>query len=207
MLLTTIAQTGRLAVPHPADDPPDLVAQLESDLLSHEADRRLELLHPAPAFDLATGMHASRLLYRACQFLIYRDLGDDAVAGGLGEPFAGPMTPAACYSADIAFAALPDLFALARGASPADPLVQGLQQLARAWPLSSVGIPGVGDVDVSPFIDDPALCDLYIDRVVRHKDKARARDPRVAAALRAAAGAYDDLTAGLLPAQPPEVTA
>jgi len=66
-------------------------------------------------------------------------------------------------------------------------------KIARAWPLSSVGVAGVSDVDVDPFIDHPSLRRLYADRIVERRDASRLGDPRVRAAVREAIGAHDEL--------------
>ena len=106
----------------------------------------------------------------------------------------------ACYSADIAFSYLPDLFQLARGISPDDPLVQAMRELARQWPLSSVGIPILGDVDPAPFIENPCLRELYIERILQRRDRSRLKYPAVRAAIRRAVGAYHDLAPEMMTA-------
>jgi hypothetical protein len=94
---------------------------------------------------------------------------------------------------DLAFRYLPELIGFARARAPADPLVDALLALATAWPLSSVGTGGIGEVDVTPFIDHPGLRALYIDRILDRRDLARMGHPAVREAVGAAIGIHDRL--------------
>ncbi|HVU65030.1 MAG TPA: hypothetical protein VHC70_13700, partial [Phycisphaerales bacterium] len=142
----------------------------------------------------------SHTLFRCCQFLIYRDLPDDAVTHALQKQSPRPPDPVACYSADIALSFLPDLFQLARGISPDDPLVQAMRELARQWPLSSVGIPLSADADLAPFIEHPCLRELYVERILQRRDRSRTGHPAVRAAIRSAVGAYHELAPEMITA-------
>jgi len=197
VLLRTIAQTGRIAVAHPTQDPPGLRDLLEQDVAEHEAVQRLDLVHPPPAFDPVAGVWASGVLYRCCQFLVYRDIDADTVTRTLTDMLAPPRDASICYSVDVAFSYLPDVFHLARGITPGDPLVVGLRRLAQMWPLSSVGIPDVGEIDVSTFIEHPCLRELYVQRIVQRRDQRRLDHPAVRVALRQAVGAYPELASEL----------
>jgi len=193
MFLTTMANTGQVLVPHPDQEPPNLTDLLEDEVAQREALHRLDLLSPTPAFNLAAAAWATKVLYRACQALVFRDISQDAVAQALQAPSPNLPDPSICYSVDVAFCFLPDLFSLARGISPDDPLVTGLSNLARAWPLSSVGMGDLGALEISPFIADPCLKELYLSRIIQRSDQTLAADPRVRAAIRQAVGAYHEL--------------
>jgi hypothetical protein len=71
--------------------------------------------------------------------------------------------------------------------------VTGLTELARRWPLSSVGVKGLEGLDVSSFVGDPALLQLYVDRIIERADQSRLTDPRVNEAVRTALGGYPEL--------------
>ncbi len=200
MFLTTISQTGAITLPHPEQEPAEIHELLEQDVIDVEAHRRLDLPGTPPEFDVATGLWASHTLFRCCQFLIFRDLGEDAVKHVLEKTPPRKADAVAAYSADIAFSILPDVFQLARGISPDDPLVQGMRELARQWPLSSVGIPLLDEVDPSAFIDHPCLRELYVERILQRRDRARIKHPAVRAAIRRAVGAYHELAPELMTA-------
>jgi hypothetical protein len=185
-----LLESGRVRVPSSRAAPADLEAAVAA--LDHEV--RPELAFEAPALDAAVAGWALTILYRGCQSLVYRDIDADAVRDALSQPCpaAGP-SPSVCYSADLAFRYLPDLLTLARGVAADDPLVTGLTELARRWPLSSVGVKGLDGLDVSPVLGDPALLQLYVDRIIERADRSRLTDPRVNEAVRTALGGYPEL--------------
>jgi hypothetical protein len=111
----------------------------------------------------------------------------------LAVPCPGNPSPSVCYSADLSLRHLPDLLSLARGIAADDPLVGGMTSLARAWPLSSVGVPGIEGVDASPFLPHPALRQLYVDRIIDRADGSRLADPAVREAVREAVGDFLNL--------------
>lgn len=187
--VNAIVETGRVTVAAGSD------ALDGADDAARELDRliRPSLAYDPPALSVAAGGWALHRLYAACQALAHRQIGPEAVRGSLAVPCPLPPSGAACYSVDLTFRLLPDLTLLARGVARADPLVAGLESLARAWPLSSVGMADLGPVDVEPFIAHPSLRRLYADRVIERADLSRLIDPRVREAVREALGAFPHL--------------
>src|SRR5207244_12353786 len=84
-------------------------------------------------------------------------------------------------------------FELSRHLSNADPLVDQMKSIAAAWPLSSVGIPGLENLRLDSFICYPALRRLYADRMTAATDTSRLGDPRVDDLLRSDLGMHRDL--------------
>ncbi len=58
--------------------------------------------------------------------------------------------------------------------------------LGRQWPLSSVGIKDVGDINVDDFVGEPSLRQMYVDRIIERGDLSRLSDGRVRQAVQAA---------------------
>jgi hypothetical protein len=165
---------------------------------------RTGLAYDAPRLVPVVARWAAERLYRACQFLVYRDVEADEVREGCAVPCpVAAVSPDVCYSADLILRYLPDVFALARGIAREDPLIDGLRGLALAWPLSSVGMPEVGEVDVSGFIRHPGLRRLYADRIMERNDRSRLGDAAVVAAVREAIGAYPGLAPSIWAALAP----
>jgi hypothetical protein len=168
---------------------------LEALILETDASWRLELAVAPPALLVPVAVWAALRVYRACQFLVYREIEPEVIEKEftVSSPAEAGSSSAVCYSADLAFRILPELVAQARGLSDDDPLVANLLKLAREWPLSSVGVGDLGEIDISPFIEDSCLRRLYVDRIIQRSDLSRLRDPRISAEARAALGAYHQL--------------
>jgi hypothetical protein len=192
--IVELTETGRVRVPRPGELSPSEREGLAKAIADWDAVARLDLAG-APALDAAAAAWAAVTLYRACQYLVYRDADAEEVRAGLAEPCPSPASAAVFYSVDLMFRYLRDLVALSRGIAEQDPLVEALLRLAREWPLSSVGVRGVGEgkVEVSGFIEHPCLRRLYADRILAAADVSRLGDPRVKDAVREAIGGHPEL--------------
>ena len=193
--LKLLAEEGRAVVsPKPlAENSEDALAVLRQ--LDEFA--RNELALEAPEFSAKAALWAARLCYQLCQFTVCRDIGEEQVNAALGVPCPEARRPETDWAADLTLRHLPKLFQLARHLSQADPLVQQMKQIAAAWPLSSVGIPGLENLQLESFIEHPALRRLYADRIVAAEDTSRLNDPRVASLLRADLGIHHELAPAL----------
>lgn len=189
--LRSLTSEGKVAVGS-GEPPPIDEAALE--FLCHcEEIARAELVGEAPSLSLEVAAWASLVLYRACQFVVCRDIGEPAIVAALKCPCPEARTPSADWSADLVFRYLPDVHRLAQHLSRTDPLVREIRFLAVSWPLSSVGTPEVSGVDLDPFWDHPGLRQLYLDRILSKSDLSRLGDPRVDDGIRTALGAHPEL--------------
>lgn len=156
-------------------------------------DRR-ECPFEPPTVDLECAVWAAEMLFRACSAVVHRDLSSEHLAALLDVPSPRPAdTPQASYSVDLTFRFLFDVARIARAASAADPLLPFLTRWGESWPLSSVGIPGLGRVDVRPFWGDRCLRAIYVDRIIERQDHSRMEDERVQTAVKEALGIYLEL--------------
>jgi hypothetical protein len=192
--LTELSGEGRVRLPEPQPLTPDALAAAD-DLLGALAERAaLELPGSPPPLSLAAARWAAARLYLACQALAYRELSDAEVRQGLSLPCPAPPSASAAWSVDLTLRQLPELAELVRGLPTNDPLREGLQALAQAWPLSSVGVPGLAGLDgLDPVLAHPALRRLYVDRVLLRGDRSRLDDPRVREGARAVLGLHPEL--------------
>ena len=158
-----------------------------------DAQRRMELAFDAPALSLVAAEWAALRLYRGCQALVCRDMPPQDMHRFLAVACPEARSASVDYSVDLLFRFLPDLVTLARRVEQADPLIAELLALAQAWPLSSVGITAVGVVDPEPFLEDPSLRQLYVDRILATGDTSRLRHEVVRSAVRMALGAFPGL--------------
>jgi hypothetical protein len=112
---------------------------------------------------------SARQFYRACQFQVFRELGPELLHTELASPSRLSHSPAAVLGVDLCFRFLPDLLRIVRGSAPADPLIPILETWARAWPLSSVGIPLQPPLVAThwEFLQSVPLQTLYLERIIR----------------------------------------
>ena len=72
------------------------------------------------------------------------------------------------YSVDLVLSILPDLWRLASQRMAEDPLLRLLEELARQWPLSGVGVPREDPQleDLAALRDSGGLWTVFIDRII-----------------------------------------
>lgn len=191
--LRQLSESGHVRVGTLSEPETRELSEAEAVLLEWDAAARLALAFEPPPFVADAALWAAVQFYRGCQFLVFREVDADILRDALRRPCPQAASPAVCYSVDLPFRYLPDLLTLARGASENDPLVAELKELARAWPLSSVGARDIGAADVSPFWESASLRRLYVDRILAKHDAARLQNEQVRDAVRAAWGLYPEL--------------
>lgn len=194
--VNSLLERGAVRVPGPTEPSPgdwaDAVAELDRAV-------RPEMAFDPPPVDEPAAIWGLQMLYRGCQCLAHRDVDAETVGRMLAEPCpSARASAAACYSVDLALRYLPDLLSLARGIAPDDPLVTSLMRLANAWPLSSVGVKGVGEIDIRPFANHPSLRQLYVDRIIARSDVSRLGDAGIAGSVRAAVGNFPELAPAIV---------
>jgi hypothetical protein len=167
--------------------------QADDMLAGKEQHDRLDLPGMAPLVSLPAARWAAVMLCRACQLVVYRDVGEPMMREVLGEGC--PAGPGASlhYSVDLAFRWLPDVWRLARVVAETDPLLECLAIWAAQWPLSSVGMTEVTPSDLDAIAGNPCLLRLYVDRILARRDWPRLGDPRVAEVARQAIGLFPRL--------------
>jgi len=190
--LTNLFEDGAVSLPQPiAISPEELQAGAEV-IAANERIRRIEFPNEAPAFYPESASWAAVRFFRACQFLLYRELDAAEMSEAFGESLAGPHTPEVHYSVDIIFQYLPDLLRFSKSESADDPLNTHLINWARQWPLSSVGISGLENCDISGFEADAGMLQLYADRIIATADCSRLESPTARTAVTAALGMYPE---------------
>ena len=186
--------SGRLVqVGHPTISPADEIDASTDLLVEFEQHYRLELPGAAPEVDRQAAAWAITTLYRMAALTVHRDVGEDVIRELLSSPAPDPKSPKSHYSVDLSLRFLPDLVKLAKSAASDDPLITQMQNVGQQWPLSSVGVAGIGRVDIDPLRTSDTLMRLYVDRVLATGDADRLKDSVVAEAVAAAVGNYPEL--------------
>lgn len=191
--LVALQESGRVVVARPPESPELEIAGAGEVLLEWDAAARSEAAGTPPPFSAPCALWGAQRLYRAAQAFAFRDLGVEFIRGELERPLPQPVTPGAIWSVDLTLRFLPDLLTLARGLAPDDPLVVTLEQLARDWPLASIGVRGLGPIAPGLLWGDPSLRAAYVDRVLERRDGSRLSAPEVLEAARVAVGEHREL--------------
>lgn len=195
--LTALFADGRVTVPDFSPLVDEEVNAGDEIIAEYERHTRLEMPGTAPAFIATAGRWAGTRFFRACQFLVYRDIGEKTVDEELGVPIGEPVSPDVHYCVDLVFRFLPDVTKFASSAAERDPLLDHLNDWARQWPLSSVGMSGIENVDIAGFENNVSLMRLYADRIIAKSDTSRLSDGAVRNAVGRALGMYSDLADGI----------
>lgn len=191
--LRQLQETGRVRVPPLGTELTVESSAVKSSIGELDLTARLSFPGEAPPLSVEWASRGASVLYRACQAFAFRDMTAEAVEQTVALSRPSEATAATHYSVDLALKYLPDLFLLARGISPADPLVTAILRLAGDWPLSSVGIPGVERVQLGEIEKHAGLLRLYVDRILEREDTSRLDNEGVREALREALGAHVSL--------------
>lgn len=162
-----------------------------ASLLLQVAHDRQQLSMPAhmPTFDKKAALWGTIFLYRAVQLTMMRDLDEAAVQEHLPN-FSEGMTTEAIYSIDLTFRYLPDLFKLAKGLAPDDPLIKILKQQAQQFPFSSVGISSENIQNQTLILNHTSLKLAYLDRIIEKKDLERVKKGELFADLQEILGIH-----------------
>lgn len=195
LFLKTLAEEGRALVSqHPlATESADVIPVLtQLDELA-----RAELALDTPQFSANAALWAAQLFYHLCQFTVCRDIGEEQMAAACRVRCPEPRGPEMDWSVDLTLRHLPKLFELARHLSNADPLLLQMKQIAANWPLSSVGIAGLENLQLDSFMGHPALLRLYTERIIATGDATRLSDSRIADFIRADLGLHSELAPAL----------
>jgi hypothetical protein len=184
-----------------------VAVERDADLMMNEAEVRLGLqtafehmIEELPgtqntglAFSPVIGVAAARYVYRLCLALADRAMSEEQVLSVCAAMPEVPLTPDEVLSVDLTLRHLPEIYQMARTMSDTDPLLAGLQKVARRFPLSSVGIPLEDAPELSLLHRHEGLWRFYLDRVLERQDAARLSDPAVAAGVKDALGMHRQL--------------
>ena len=195
--LITLLEDGRVTVPEFSPLADDDIAAGDAVIADYERLYRLEMPGPAPRLIGTAGRWAGTHFFRACQFLVYRDISEEVLTKELSVPYREPATPGVHYSVDLIFRFLPDLVRRAAAAAEHDPLVACLDRWASRWPLSAVGLAGADVAKIREFEENDCLMRLYADRVIATNDKTSLSHAGVREHVRAALGMFPELAEGL----------
>lgn len=206
--LTALWETGQVSVPElsPTGVPNLSNADLAESVLRlrwYASEERDTLPGVSPVVSDDAGLWGLTAVFTACSLIVHRQYKVETFADVFNSRPLGNMTPSLVYSADLTLRFLPDVHRLAIALAERDPLCKVLEDLGRAWPLSSVGMQFREhreslSIDKNDCLDswwrDDCLRRMYVDRIAERQDLSRLAETRVADALRAAMGIHDEMS-------------
>lgn len=191
--LNALFAEGRVRVPSWGEIDAQELCAAERLLAEIEGQHRPAWPGSPPRLAVEPARWAAVLFFRACQFVAFRDLGEQAIQQTFQPECPGEDSAATHYSVDLTFRYLPDLLRLARTPAEGDPLIEHLRHWADRWPLSSVGIAGAQPVNVDAVVDHPSLLGMYADRIIARGDLSRLGDLRVRQRVAESLGGFPEL--------------
>lgn len=147
----------------------------------------LDFPHQAPPFDAEAAIWAAELLYHAAQAILNRKATLEELTP-LFEGYGGEKTAGAILSVDLCLRFVPDLLEKLKLINPDDGLILLLELQLEQWPYSAVGYATQGLPQQE--LDNPCVCQLYVDRIIAHKDTSLLVVPALVQAVKASLGAY-----------------
>ncbi len=168
--------------------------QQEQEALAYlkEAYQEESVTYPfqAPAFNGPAAIWAARLVYTAAQLLLHRKA-QPAEIKELLPAFPHPITAAALLSADLSLRFLPSIIRQLKAMDPDDPLAPLLEDHLLRWHYSGVNYPLATDrLQLEEIVQDKCLLQLYLDRVIEHRNLALARHPLLIQGIHASLGMF-----------------
>ena len=198
--LSDLFEIGHVSLPVlDRGEGPDFASLRAQELL---ASRNQTVRHCAagslPELDLPIALLGARCLYLGCQLFVDRTRPESALERCVHEIGKLSPTPSTVHSLDLALAFLPDLHAHARQLVDDDGLMRLLDQLARLWPYSAVGIPENESSweRFAPWWGNVSVRAAYVDRVLARDEGACLLHAPVAEAVKDALGLRVEELAG-----------
>lgn len=160
---------------------------------------RLSAAGELPPLEVDVALAGAASVYHCCQLFVDRSRPSDVLEHQVIEA-TGKLLPTAdvVHALDLTFSFLPDLHAHARQMSAGDGLMRVLDQIARQWPMSGVGLPGNEPAweRFELWWGDVSLKQTYIDRVLSRDDATCLEHPLVRRDVRACLGERVEALAG-----------
>jgi hypothetical protein len=147
----------------------------------------------APPFDEDAAAWSSLTFYKSAQLILFRETGAaDLVM--LFPDYEKPITPSAIASADLVLRFLPGVVNQLKKIDAEDALIPVLENFLARWHYSAVSYKlSVNELDFEPVIIDPCLFQLYVDRIISHKNITLALHPVFRQRVKAALGIHADI--------------
>ncbi len=194
LAIRQLLATDKLVLYGRIDAVPDAEMQAVLVLLErHFEQEAIGYPGTAPKWDARAAAWSAKVVFHAAQLLLYRSHEADALTHYF-PAFARPKTPAAILSADRCLRYLPGILLQLEAIDVEDDLIPILKEVLCQWHYSGLlaGLP-FDAVDLRTVLENECLAQLYVDRVIKTKNRAMAKRPELQGSVRAALGDYAEV--------------
>ena len=150
---------------------------------------RLGMPYQAPRLIEEAAIWGAAFMYRAIQFVMLRETPSSEIDKHL-QPYLQPIDAHIAYSVDLILRYLPEVFNLAKGLAPEDPLVNRLYQTGLLFPYSVVGVELKEEPDYQVIFGNVSLKYALIDRIIEKKSVSHIKHPEILNLVQEVLGQY-----------------
>jgi uncharacterized protein YqgQ len=144
----------------------------------------------APLFNANAAVWAAKVIYTACQLILYRENKEEELAN-LFPSYTREINATAIFSADLCLRFLPQIITETKHVDPDDKLIHILETFLVQWHFSGIGYDlKTTALNFETIFANECLQKLYVDRVVEKKDTAKASLPIVQEKIKEIFGIY-----------------
>ena len=162
------------------------------EFLANEYDKEtLDYPWQAPPFDSSAAQWSMNIIYFATQLILYREHKNKDL-DRLFFPFQNKIAAKSVLSADICLRFIPQIIDQLDLIDTEDPLKKILQDILHIWHYSGLEYTSLDseNLDFSVITSNPCLLQLYIDRVIKFKNKSVACHSTIIHHIKSSLGLY-----------------
>lgn len=146
----------------------------------------------APPFDSMAALWASKIVYYAALFVIYRKGSDQSIKDVLPD-YNGDLEASQILSADLMLRFLPFLYHSLENLDPKDPVLERLEEILNKWHYSAIDLHFESkNLNLAVYFDNPCILQLFLNRIVEQKNQSWGMHPAINKKLIKHLGFYKD---------------
>lgn len=147
--------------------------------------------YTAPTFNKESALWAAKAIYIAAQLMLYRE-NKSVELSKLLPDYNGEINASSILSADLCFRFLPDIIMQLKIIDADDALISILENYVAKWHYSGINYKlEVHQLDFSNITSNQCLQQLYINRIIEHKNILLAKHPACITLVKASLGNFE----------------
>lgn len=152
----------------------------------------LEFPFQVPAFNEEAALWAAEIVYLSAQLILYRK-DDTEELEGLFPDLKIEVETGSILSVDLCFRFIPDMLLELKHIDSEDPLIEILEKQLKKWHFSAIKYDfDVEGLDLNWIFSSSCMKQLYMDRIVAHKNLKLAKNKKLYPHLKASLSIFDE---------------